>query len=391
MTHSAHNTRRVIFIVLDGAGVGSLPDAHRYGDTGAATLPHVADAVGGLHLPALQRLGLGNIVPIAGIPPAYPSLGAFGRAAEASAGKDTTTGHWELMGLVTEVPFPTYPGGFPREVLDAFEAAIGRKTLGNTVASGTAILDDLGEEHLRTGFPIVYTSADSVFQVAAHEGIVSLDQLYEWCRIARIQLQGPHAVGRVIARPFTGSPGAFVRTAHRHDFSLPPPRDTVLDHLLAAGRTVTGIGKIGDIFAGRGLTRSIPTAGNAMGVERTLSAMGDQTEGLVFTNLVDFDMLFGHRNDPLGYAAALKAFDDGLHGILDALLPDDLLILTADHGTDPCFPGTDHTREYIPVLLFGAGAKPGRNLGILPTFADLGATVAAYLGAAAPEAGTSLI
>ena len=390
LSTSASEARRAVMIVLDGAGIGALPDADRYGDVGAATIPHVASAVGGLRLPNLQRLGLGCIAPIDGVPVAASPRASFGKAVELSAGKDTTTGHWELMGLVTEVPFPTYPNGFPPDLLGAFERVIGRGTLGNCVASGTEIIDRLGAEHVATGKPIVYTSADSVFQIAAHEGTIPLETLYEYCRIARRLLVPPHEVGRVIARPFLGTPGAFQRTANRHDFSLTPPANSVLDLLRAAGLPVTGVGKIGDIFAMKGLSRSLPVKGNAAGMATTLSALDDQKTGFVFTNLVDFDMLYGHRNDPKGYAAALEAFDDWLPSLLARLVPGDLLVLTADHGTDPCFPGTDHTREYIPVLFLQPGVA-GRDLGILGSFADLGATVAAHLGAKMPEHGRNVL
>ncbi len=382
--------RRAVLIVLDGAGIGSLPDADRYGDAGSATIPHVASAVGGLRLPTLQRLGLGGIAPVEGVPPADLPLACFARAAERSAGKDTTTGHWELMGLVTEVPFPTYPDGFPTDLLDAFERAIGRGTLGNCVASGTEIIDRLGAEHVATGRPIVYTSADSVFQIAAHEGVTPLETLYEYCRIARRLLVPPHEVGRVIARPFVGEPGSFHRTPNRHDFSLVPPSDTVLDRVRAAGLPVVGVGKIGDIFAMKGIDRSLPTKGNAQGMQTTLSVVAEQPDGFVFTNLVDFDMLYGHRNDALGFADALEAFDVWLPSLLERLVPGDLLVVTADHGTDPCYPGTDHTREYIPVLFYRPG-KPGRDLGTLESFADLGATVAAHLGAKAPAHGRNVL
>jgi len=382
--------RRAVLIVLDGAGIGSLPDADRYGDAGSATIPHVASAVGGLRLPTLQRLGIGGIAPIEGVPPATCPLAFFGKAVERSAGKDTTTGHWELMGLVTEVPFPTYPDGFPPDLLGAFERAIGRGTIGNCVASGTEIIDRLGAEHVASGKPIVYTSADSVFQIAAHEGVVPLETLYEYCRIARRLLVPPHEVGRVIARPFLGEPGSFRRTSNRHDFSLVPPGDTVLDLVRGAGLPVTGVGKIGDIFAGRGLDRSLPTKGNVHGMETTLACVAEQPEGLIFVNLVDFDMLYGHRNDPQGYAAALEAFDAWLPALLERLGPGDLLGITADHGTDPCFPGTDHTREYIPVLFYQPGVA-GRDLGVLESFADLGATIAAHLGAKVPAHGRNVL
>jgi phosphopentomutase len=382
---------RAIVIVLDGAGVGAAPDAARYGDTGASTLPHTAAACGGLRLPVLERLGLGHIAPIQGVPLVQAPQGAFGKMMEISAGKDSTTGHWELMGVVLERPFPTYPHGFPPEVIEAFQTRIGRGVLGNRPASGTEIIAELGGEHLRTGCPIVYTSADSVFQIAAHEDVIPVEELYRYCRIAREILAGPHAVSRVIARPFIGAPGQFVRTDRRRDFSLPPPEPTVLDALQQAGIPVVAIGKIGDLFAGCGITESLHTHGDLDGLAHTLRVMGTIRRGLVFTNLVDLDTRFGHRNDPRGYGDDLEQIDAHLEPILAALRARDLLIITADHGNDPTSPGTDHSRELVPLLVAGPSVRGGVNLGVRRTFADVGATVAAALGAPPPRAGTSVL
>lgn len=380
---------RVALIVLDSVGAGALPDAARYGDEGANTLGNLSRAVGGLTLPNLGRLGLGNILPLAGVDPAAHPEGAFGRLAEQSAGKDTTTGHWELAGVILEQPFPVYPEGFPPEVMAPFERAIGRATLGNKAASGTEIIAELGGEHLRTGRPIVYTSADSVFQVAAHEEVIPVEELYRICQVARGILAGPHGVGRVIARPFAGEPGKFYRTSRRRDFSLPPPQPTLLDRLRGAGIPVTGIGKIEDIFAGRGLTRARHTASNQEGMEQTRDWLTGGEEGLCFTNLVEYDMVYGHRNDTAGYARALTAFDAFLPGLLAGLKEGDLLIMTADHGCDPTTPGTDHTREYVPLLGTGPRVRGGVDLGVRPTFADVGATVAEWLGGPPQPVGTS--
>lgn len=368
----------VIILVVDSLGVGALPDAASYRDTGSNTLANVAEAAGGLNLPALARLGLGNIVSVQGVLPVTEPEAAYGRMVEASAGKDTTTGHWELMGLVVDKPFPVYPDGFPQEIITAFENRIGKRTLGNKPASGTAIIAELGTQHLATGYPIVYTSADSVFQIAAHEQVVPLDNLYYMCQEARALLTGPHAVGRVIARPFVGEPGNFRRTAKRRDFSLPPPAPTVLDTAVNEGRGVLGIGKIGDIFAGRGLSDVWHSSNNREGMELTGQAIVSKKWDLVFTNLVDFDMLYGHRNNPLGYARALEEFDRGLSTLLQKLRPDDILIITADHGCDPTTASTDHSREYVPLLVCGKEIRP-LYLGTRSTFADVGATVADIL------------
>jgi phosphopentomutase len=372
--------RRVIIIVLDSMGVGELPDAAKYGDEGSNTLPNTAKAVGGLSLPHMQELGLGNITPIEGVPPCDEPLGAYGCMAEASKGKDTTTGHWEMAGIYSARPLPTYPDGFPKDLIEEYERRIGRKTLGNYPRSGTVIVQELGEEHVRTGYPIVYTSADSVFQVAAHEKVIPIEELYRICQIAREILVGEHAVGRVIARPFIGEPGNFTRTERRKDFSLSPPEATLLDRLVAAGHPVMGVGKIEDIFAHRGLSRSVHSPNNMACVDQTLAYMKGSEGGLIFTNLVDFDMLWGHRNNPQGYAGGLEAFDRRLPEIKDAMVAQDILFLTADHGNDPTTPSTDHSREYVPLLAYGSTVKPGVDLGTRETFADLGATVAELLG-----------
>lgn len=371
--------KKVTIIVLDSVGVGEMPDAVKYGDEGSNTLANTARAVGGLNMPNMQKLGIGNIIDIMGVPPVKKPLGAYGKAAEKSAGKDTTTGHWELAGVVLEKPFPVYPNGFPPEIIEEFEKRIGTKVLGNKPASGTQIIQELGDEHVRSKYPIVYTSADSVFQIAAHEDVIPIERLYEMCRIAREILQGEHAVARVIARPFIGTSGNYVRTYNRADFSLNPPYETLLDKVSAAGMEVIGVGKIWDIFAGQGITRSIHTNGNMDGVNKTLVAMDELKNGLVFTNLVDFDMLYGHRNDAIGYARALEEFDARLPEIISKLKEEDVLIITADHGCDPTTESTDHSREYIPVLVYGRKIKPGVNLGTLPCFSDVGQTAADFL------------
>ena len=366
---------RAIVIVLDGVGVGQAPDAADYGDEGANCLANCARAVGGLPLPTLGSLGVGNLTEIAGTPPQTP-LGACGRLIERSAGKDSTTGHWELMGIVLNHPLPTYPNGFPAELVARFEAAIDRRVLGNKPASGTAIIEELGAEHLRTGSPILYTSADSVFQLAAHEEVIPVPDLYRMCEIARGLLTGEHAVGRVIARPFTGVPGAFVRTPRRHDFSLPPPAPTLLDALKDSGHEVVGIGKIEDLFAGHGLTSSNHTATNAEAQAATLEQLARPFDGLLFVNLVECDQNFGHRRNPAGYAEALMMFDAWLPSALAKLGDGDALFITGDHGTDPTWRGTDHTRETVPILAVGKLIHPGVHLGARESFADLGATLA---------------
>ncbi|GAB6933537.1 phosphopentomutase [Calditerricola satsumensis] len=382
---------RIFLVVLDSVGIGALPDAADYSGEGANTLGHIAEAVG-LSLPNLATLGLGNIAPLKGIPPAAAPKAHYGKMAEISAGKDTTTGHWELMGIHTKVPFKTYPNGFPPELIAEFERRIGRKVLGNKPASGTAIIEELGEEHMRTGAVIVYTSADSVFQVAAHEEVIPLEELYRICEIAReLTLRDEYAVTRVIARPFVGKPGAFVRTANRRDYSVKPPAPTVMNRLADAGYDVIALGKISDIYAGEGVTEAIKTASNEDGVDKLLEVAQRSFRGLAFLNLVDFDAKYGHRRDPQGYAQALEAFDRRVPEILAALREGDLLILTADHGNDPTHRGTDHTREYVPLLVWHPALREGRSLGLRETFADVGATVADNFGVTPPAIGTSFL
>jgi phosphopentomutase len=382
--------QRAILVVLDSVGIGGAPDAAQYGDEGANTLGNIARAVGGLHLPNLARLGIGNLIPIEGVPPAERPVGAYGRLTEMSPGKDTTTGHWELAGVPLDSPFPTYPDGFPADLIAEYERRIGRRVLGNYPASGTVIIQELGEEHMRTGYPIVYTSADSVFQVAAHEEIIPIEELYRICGIARELLSGEHAVGRVIARPFVGQQrGAFTRTERRRDFSLPPPKPTILDRVKEAGLEVMGVGKIEDIFAHRGLTQSNHTGNNMDTLDAILQFVSQGDRGLIFANLIDFDMLYGHRNNPRGYADTLEAFDRRLPELLAALRPGDLLILTADHGNDPTTPSTDHSREQVPLLLAGPQVRPGAELGTRSTFADVAATIAELLRVEPPPAGVS--
>jgi phosphopentomutase len=371
---------RIIWIVLDSVGVGAMPDAAAFGDPpGADTLGNIA-RTRGLKLPNLARLGLGNIKPLSGIPPAAVPV-AYGRCALASPGKDTTTGHWEMVGIHLEKPFPLYPHGFPPEVMHDFERRIGRSSLGNKAASGTEIIAELGEDHLRTGSPIVYTSADSVFQIAAHEEVIPLWELYKICETAREVLRGPHEVGRVIARPFTGQPGAFSRTANRHDYAVPPPKGMLLDQLEDRRVIVHSVGKIFDVFLGRGIREQAKTKNNADGMAKTIEAIGELESGVIFVNLVDFDQQYGHRNDIEGYGAALEQFDAWLPQFDAALRPGDLAIFTADHGCDPCVPGTDHTREYVPLLAFGPRVKLGVDLGLRETLSDIGQTVAANFGA----------
>ena len=383
---------RVILMVLDSVGIGALPDAAAYGDAGANTLVNIQTAVPTMRLPNLNCLGLCRIDGASALDPdrqALPAIGAYGKLAEASKGKDTTTGHWEIAGLWLDTPFPTFPNGFPAAFIAAFEQAVGRKTIGNYPASGTAILDELGAEHMQTGAVIVYTSADSVFQIAAHEAVVPLEELYRMCQVAREMLTGDLACGRVIARPFEGEPGAFRRTANRHDYSLVPPAPTMLDAICAAGQTVAAVGKIADIFAGQGITTSVHTTNNMEGVDRTLDCMREVSSGLIFANLVDFDMQYGHRRDPQGYANALMAFDARLPEIMAAMRDDDVLMLTADHGCDPTHAGTDHTREYIPFLAYGKGVHPGACIGTRNTFADIAATTLEVLGIKNETAGNS--
>jgi phosphopentomutase len=365
---------RLVLIVLDSCGCGSAPDAARYGDDGASTLANMSHAVGGMTLPHLQGLGLGNLTTILGVPPTAKPEGSFGKMREASAGKDTTTGHWEIAGLVTNEPFPTFPHGFPAEMIDEFTKMTGRGILGNKTASGTAILDELGVEHMKTGKPIVYTSADSVFQIAAHEETIPIAEQYKICEAARL-LCDRYRIGRVIARPFVGEPGHFRRTYNRRDFSMPPPAPTVLDGIVQKGLPVVGVGKIWDIYAGCGITENVHSEGNADGLARTLTSLDKIDRGMVFLNLVDFDMLYGHRRDPAGYYAALQQFDHFVPALRSRLRQNDLVMLTADHGNDPTFKGTDHTREYVPILAFGAHER-GSDLGIRDGFYDIAQTIA---------------
>lgn len=354
-----------------------MPDAAAFGDEGSDTLGNIAQRCK-VELPNLCRLGLGNIKPLAGLPPSERPAGAYGKCRLASPGKDTTTGHWEMAGILLEKPFPVYPNGFPPEVIERFEQEVGRKVLGNKAASGTEIIAQLGEEHMRSGSPIVYTSADSVFQVAAHEGIIPLEELYRMCQIARDMLRGPHEVGRVIARPFQGEPGQFVRTANRKDYAIAPPRGMLLDQLQDKQVPVYGIGKISDVFLGRGIDRDVKTKNNEDGMNKTVEAMRDQPSGLIFVNLVDFDQQFGHRNDVCGYGRALEATDRWLPSL--DLRERDLLLVTADHGCDPTTPSTDHSREYTPLLAYGPQVRSGVNLGTRSTLADIGQTVAENFG-----------
>jgi phosphopentomutase len=381
---------RVILIVLDSVGVGELPDAASYGDEGSNTVGNIARAAS-LNVPTLRRFGLDRIVSIGGDPASESPIAAYGRMAEASPGKDSVTGHWEIAGLILDRPFPVFPDGFPSSIVGAFEARIGRGTLGNKAASGTAIIDELGPEHMRTGKPIVYTSADSVFQIAAHEDVVPVIDLYRYCEVAYDLAAKGHGVARVIARPFVGTPGAFQRTANRRDFALTPFAPTLLDRLKDAGHAVVAIGKIEDLFAGRGMTAAIHTKSDEHGMDEVEKAMGLTAKGLIFANLVDFDTIYGHRNVPDGYAANLERFDARLARLLPTLQRSDLLVVTADHGNDPTTPSTDHSREYVPLFLYGAGIKPGIAIGTRPTFADLGQTIAEVFRVGPLDHGTSFL
>lgn len=383
--------KRVILIVLDSVGIGELPDAHLYGDTGANTLGNIALSYPGLHLPHLTALGLGNIVPENALKKTGTPRAAIGKAAERSAGKDTTTGHWEISGVILDKPFPTFTEtGFPADFIEAFEKAIGLKTIGNVSASGTAIINELGDEHVRTGRPIVYTSADSVFQVAMHEEVIPLERQYEICKTAREMLTGELEVGRVIARPFLGTSGEYSRTKNRKDYATLPP-ETLLDVVKASGKGVYSIGKIIDIFAEKGITRYKKTKNNKEGILETIEALKTAPEALIFTNLVDFDMEYGHRRDVTGYAKALEEFDGYIPEILENLAEEDLLIITADHGNDPTAPGTDHTREYIPILHAGKNVREGADIGVRESFADIAATIADYLGLEYTTPGSSYL
>ncbi len=383
--------RRVFTIVLDGVGAGEAPDAAEYGDTGSNSLGNTSRAINGLDVPNMQRLGFGYVTPMDGVQPVADPQGGYGKMRPTSAGKDSVTGHWELMGVRLDEPFPLYPNGFPAEVLDEFKRLTGLDVLGNKPASGTEIIKELGLEHMRTGKPIVYTSGDSVFQIAAHEDVIPVPRLYEICELARGMLKGKHAVGRVIARPFVGTePSNFKRTLNRRDYPLTPPEDTMMDKLKAAGKQVYGTGKIDDLFGGRGLTGTKHSEDNQSATQGLLEYMYEDFEGLVFSNLIEFDMVYGHRNDPRGYANALEAFDKALATIQSEMRPGDLGMIVADHGVDPTTPSTDHSREYIPLLVFGPQVK-GVDLGTRQTFADVAATIAEVFGVEPPKYGTSFL
>lgn len=375
-----HTFGRIILIVLDGAGIGAMPDAPEWGDAGSDTFGHILESRA-VHLPNLQRIGLGNIRPLEGVPPASEPRGAYGKCALRSNGKDTTTGHWEMAGIILEQAFPLYPNGFPAAVIDRFisETRV-PGILGNVPASGTEIIKELGAEHVKTGKPIVYTSGDSVFQIAAHEQVIPLPRLYEICEIARRILDGENKVGRVIARPFLGESGRFYRTENRHDYAVPPPRENLLPALAEEGLDVVCIGKIASIYDSLGVTQDLTAKNNEQSIDQTIQALTDDTRGLIFSNLVDFDMLYGHRRDTEGYARALEHFDSRLPEIEAAMNDDDLLILTADHGNDPTYPGTDHTREYAPLIVYGKQASPGVNLGTRQSLSDIGQTIAENFG-----------
>ncbi len=370
---------RVVIFVMDSVGIGALPDAEAFGDVGANTLGNIVKASGGINLPNLRKLGLGNIDGLVGVEAVENPTGAYGRSDEVSNGKDTTTGHWELAGLHVTEPFQTFPDGFPKEIIDEFEAKVGRKVLGNKPASGTEILDELGEEHVKTGNPIVYTSADSVFQIAAHEGVIPLEELYKMCEIAREIMMGEYTVARIIARPFEGEVGKFTRTPNRRDYSLSPFGETLLDIAKKAGLDVIGVGKIEDIYNGHGITEAIHTKDNMAGIDATIDYLGKDNKGIIFTNLVDFDAKYGHRRDPIGYKNALEEMDRKIPEMLEKMGPNDIIIFTADHGNDPTYKGTDHTREYIPIVIYGNAIKENVNLGTRKSFADIAATISDLL------------
>ncbi|GIP41731.1 phosphopentomutase [Paenibacillus sp. J45TS6] len=393
MTSRESRFKRICFIVLDSVGIGEQPDAPKFGDAGAHTLGHILERVPGTKLPNMQKLGLGNIASIPPLSPAEAPAGYYGKMKEVSAGKDTMTGHWELMGLKIETPFNTYPAGFPQDLITEFEKQTGRKVLCNKPASGTEVLEEYGEEQMKTGAWIVYTSADSVFQIAAHEDIIPVEELFKACRIARkLTLAPEHSVGRVIARPYVGQPGSFKRTPNRHDYAVKPPEPTVMNSLQTSGYDVIAVGKINDIFDGEGVTASYPSKSNEHGIELTIEQLGKDFNGLLFTNLVDFDSLYGHRRDPEGYAGALEVFDKALPEIMERIGPDDLLIISADHGNDPVHAGTDHTREYVPVLIYSPSLQtPGKSIGVRDTYSDLGATIADNFGTTAPLHGESFL
>ncbi len=391
MSTAKSNQQRWIWIVLDSVGVGAAPDADKYGedDVQSNTLLHIAEAVGGLNVPHLQKLGLGRILSLPGVS-SEGAVGAYGRMQEQSFGKDTTNGHWEFVGKILSHPLPVYPNGFPPEIIEPFEAYVGKKVLCNRPASGTVVIEEYGPLHQQTGRPIVYTSADSVFQIAAHEDVVPVETLYDWCMYARQLLTGNHAVGRVIARPFEGQPGAYKRTHRRKDFSL-QFGETVLNHVADAGYPVCGIGKIYDIYGGSGITEGIHTENNDDGMTQLIRRMDEQDRGILYANLVDFDALYGHRNDPVGFARAVEAFDRRLPEVLNKMKDGDVLCITADHGCDPTTPGTDHTREWVPLLVWHRGMKEAIPLGDRETFADLGATVAAFFGVEGSGIGRSFL
>jgi phosphopentomutase len=389
---SVNPFNRIHLIVLDSVGIGEAPDAEAFGDAGSDTIGHIAEAVGGLDMPNMAKLGLANIVPVKGLTPAEKPAAYYGKLQEASVGKDTMTGHWEIMGLNINTPFKVYPEGFPEELIRQLEERTGRKVIGNKPASGTEILEELGAEHMETGAIIVYTSADPVLQIAAHEEIVPLEELYQICEIAReLTLSPEFLVGRVIARPFLGEKGAFKRTSNRHDYALKPFERTVMNELKDIGKDVIAIGKINDIYNGEGVTKALRTKDNMDGMDKLVEVVGEDFNGLSFLNLVDFDALYGHRRDPKGYAEALEAFDRRLPEVLEKLGEDDLLIITADHGNDPTFPGTDHTREYVPLLLFSPRFNGGQELELGKTFADIGATIADNFSAPMPKFGKSIM
>ncbi len=381
--------KRAIILLLDGVGVGELPDAHLYNDQGSNTLKNLSGRIKDFHLPNFERLGLGNIIEINGVKRIEKPLASFGKMAELSPGKDSTSGHWELMGVILKHPFPVYPEGFPQEIINKFEKIIGRKILGNIPASGTEIINRLGEEHLKTGYPIVYTSADSVFQIAAHENVITPQELYKMCVVARKLLKGKHAVLRVIARPFVGRPGHFTRTSRRKDFSLPPPEPTLLDIAQDHHYEVVVIGKVDELFAHQGYTKAFHSVDNMNCFDYTLQAMENTKQGIIFTNFIQFDMDWGHRNDYQAFYQGLLDFDKRLPEVLDRLKDDDILFITADHGNDPTTPSTDHSREYVPLLVYGKKLRMGVNLGIRRTFADLGQTIAEYLQLPRLKNGTS--
>ncbi|MDM8128322.1 phosphopentomutase [Paraclostridium benzoelyticum] len=380
---------RVIWMIIDSVGIGALPDSEKFGDVNVNTLGNIVKNYKDIKLPNMLKLGLGNIDGIDSLEGVESPIGVFGRASEVSKGKDTTTGHWEMTGVLVETPFRTYENGFPKEIIDEFERKTNRKVIGNKPASGTAILDELGEQQMKTGEVIVYTSADSVFQIAAHEEIIPLDELYKMCEIAREIMMGDNAVARIIARPFVGQPGAFERTSNRRDYSLSPFEDTVLDNIKNSNLDVIGVGKIEDIFNKQGITEAIHTKDNMDGVDQTINYMKKENNGLIFTNLVDFDSKYGHRRDVKGYKEALEEFDARIPEILENMKDDDILIINSDHGNDPTYKGTDHTREYIPMLIYGKNVKDGLNLGTRSSFADIGATVADILNVKMPKHGNS--